>query len=318
MFKFNRTTFFQKYREAFGSVQQLQVEGIEFLLGKIESDPEWKSIPQVSYFFATIKHETGIERNGVLQTYQPIKELRGRAGTKIRAIQDRYWGTDAFGRGLIQITWPANYAKFGLSKNEYDKALEPDTAYDIAARGMRKGMFTKFRLSDFINDKEVDYFNARRIVNGLDKAEQIAGYAQKFERILKASLVTDSVTDSPQPVKEEPKGEEPQKDPPPASISEPSAGVSTVQKVAQSVGSQVMSGGTLGAGVLTAIAGAFLGVVRNPYAFAILILGCAGIAAYLWNQSKNRQLDLQKDLNAKAAAKNLNTVEIKPPELATQ
>lgn len=196
--RFHLETFFSQYRKAFGPIQELQVQGLEFLLGKIESDPEWKSLPQVAYFLASIKHETGILRNKIEQSFQPIKELRGRPGTKIRAVQDKYWGSGYFGRGYIQITWKDNYAKFGIA-DEPEKALEPDTAYMIAARGMREGKFTKFKLSSFINDKEVDYFNARRIVNGLDKAEHIAEIAQKFERVLRASLVTDSVTEEVKP-----------------------------------------------------------------------------------------------------------------------
>lgn len=195
--KFDRKQFFDNYRKAFGGLQQLQVEGLEFLLGKIETDPKWELLPQVAYLLATIRHETGITRNKVSQAFQPIKELRSKPGTKGRANQDRYWLSGYYGRGYIQLTWRANYAKFHLADNP-DKALEPDTAYMIAARGMREGLFTGKKLSDYINDREVDYFEARRIVNGLDRAELIAGYAQKFERILRAS-VTDEVTElSPQ------------------------------------------------------------------------------------------------------------------------
>ena len=37
----------------------------------------------------------------------------------------------------------------------------------------------------YINDKECNYISARRIINSLDKAELIASYAIKFEKILK-------------------------------------------------------------------------------------------------------------------------------------
>jgi putative chitinase len=210
--KCDRKRFFDSYRAAFGKIQRLQVDGLEFLLGKIESDPEWKSLPQLAYFLATIKHETGIYRvqdgQRVYQAFQPIKELRGRVGTKIRTIQDKYWDTGAYGRGYVQITWPENYKKFGIGSAEYDKALEPDTAYMIAARGMREGKFTKYKLSHFVNG-QVDYREARRVVNGLDKADEIADIAEQFEEILKASLVTDTVTD-PEPIEPEPEKPVPQ------------------------------------------------------------------------------------------------------------
>lgn len=202
--KFSRKQFFDEYRKAFGSIQQLQVEGLEFLLGKIESDPEWDSLPQAAYFLASIKHETGITRGGVYQAYQPIKELRSKPGTKGRINQDRYWLSGYYGRGYIQLTWLKNYQKFGIADTP-DKALEPDTAYMIAARGMREGLFTGKKLDHYITNDDVDYINARRIVNGLDRANDIAEIAEKFERVLRASLVTDSVTEnSPQPKVEPP------------------------------------------------------------------------------------------------------------------
>jgi hypothetical protein len=45
---------------------------------------------------------------------------------------------------------------------------------------MQCGMFTGVGLDRFFNDQREDYINARKIVNGLDRAELIAGYAQKF------------------------------------------------------------------------------------------------------------------------------------------
>ena len=42
---------------------------------------------------------------------------------------------------------------------------------------MVEGWFTGKKLSDYFNEK-TDYINARKIVNGLDKADIIAGYAK--------------------------------------------------------------------------------------------------------------------------------------------
>jgi len=52
--------------------------------------------------------------------------------------------------------------------------------------GMVKALFTKRKLSDFINGTKRDYVNARRIINGLDKAIQIAQCAIAFEEMLRA------------------------------------------------------------------------------------------------------------------------------------
>jgi hypothetical protein len=43
-------------------------------------------------------------------------------------------------------------------------------------------------LSDFIKDGQPpDYKNARKIINGLDRANEFAGFASNFELILRAS-----------------------------------------------------------------------------------------------------------------------------------
>jgi hypothetical protein len=62
-------------------------------------------------------------------------------------------------------------------------------AYKIMSLGMRQGSFTGVGLSKYINADKCDYVNARRIINGTDKAQTIAGYATKFESILRASVV---------------------------------------------------------------------------------------------------------------------------------
>ena len=70
-----------------------------------------------------------------------------------------------------------------------DKALEPQTAYRIMSYGMRKGAFTGRKLTDYIGDAGCDYFNARRIIDALDQAERIQGFAQDLEGALRRSAV---------------------------------------------------------------------------------------------------------------------------------
>ena len=53
---------------------------------------------------------------------------------------------------------------------------------------MTKGTFTGKKLDEYINHVITDYKNARRIINGMDDADLIAGYAEKFEVILKQSV----------------------------------------------------------------------------------------------------------------------------------
>jgi hypothetical protein len=54
--------------------------------------------------------------------------------------------------------------------------------------GMIKGLFTGKKLSDYLTDTKKDYFNARRIINGLNEAEHIKKYAKDFEKCLRKSL----------------------------------------------------------------------------------------------------------------------------------
>src|SRR5216683_2503202 len=75
--------------------------------------------------------------------------------------------------------------------NEPDLALEPPIAYQIAARGMREGWFTGHKLRDYIPaGQPPDYFNARKIINGLDHSKAIARYARAFEKFLREAIQT--------------------------------------------------------------------------------------------------------------------------------
>lgn len=51
-------------------------------------------------------------------------------------------------------------------------------------KGMTVGIFTGEKLSDHINNDKKDYINSRRIINGLDKANIIANYAEQIEQII--------------------------------------------------------------------------------------------------------------------------------------
>lgn len=190
----DRARFFAGYRTAFGPLAQGQVDGLDLRLGFIEADP-LPDVRWISYYLATVKYECA-------DTWRPIVE-RGP-----RAYFDRYEPSTAIGkrlgnaepgdgyrfrgRGDVQLTGRRNYALFGtllgldLLANP-DLALEPLTAYRIASIGMGRGLFTGVGLAAFINATRCDYVGARRVVNGTDRAELIAGYARTFEAILVAS-----------------------------------------------------------------------------------------------------------------------------------
>lgn len=133
---------------------------------------------------ATTYHETAA-------TIQPIEEFgKGRKydyGRRLKMSRKPYTDTNAifFGRGYVQLTWYENYAKAGRILgldllNKPELALNPDVATKILFIGMELGTFTGKRLSDYFNDTKEDWVNARRIINGIDKAQTIAEYAKKF------------------------------------------------------------------------------------------------------------------------------------------
>jgi hypothetical protein len=53
--------------------------------------------------------------------------------------------------------------------------------------GMEEGWFTGKKLSDYINGGKADYYGARGIINGKDRAAEIATYAKAFEAALRAA-----------------------------------------------------------------------------------------------------------------------------------
>jgi hypothetical protein len=102
-----------------------------------------------------------------------------------------------YGRGYVQLTWAKNYARADdeldlggkLISNE-DLALQPDIAARIMVHGMEGGWFTGKSLKDYLplaGRAGFDaYTQARRIINGQDRAANIAKEAQQFEEALVA------------------------------------------------------------------------------------------------------------------------------------
>ena len=71
-----------------------------------------------------------------------------------------------------------------------EMVMEPDSAYKIMAIGMREGIIfaNNHRLIDYFNGGHTDYLHARRMVNGMDHAVEIAAIAKAIEVCLLDSL----------------------------------------------------------------------------------------------------------------------------------
>ena len=75
----------------------------------------------------------------------------------------------------------------GMLASNYDLALDPDIAVRILVRGMEEGWFTGKSLASYIAPglgTHGEFVNARRIINGNDRAEMIARYADQFKDAL--------------------------------------------------------------------------------------------------------------------------------------
>lgn len=193
--KIDRTSFFDGFRAQIDStIEQQQVDGLNFLLDKMEADPFWKFIPQISYALATIYHETA-------GSFQPVEEgyYLAPPQSRVKAFQKKLRYFPYFGRGYVQLTWKKNYEFAGKQLNvdlvdSPELALTPDVAYRVLTMGMHRGWFTGKKLDDFIKGAMKDYTGARAIINGQDKAGLIAGYARNFEQILTNSAAASNDT----------------------------------------------------------------------------------------------------------------------------
>ena len=193
--------FFNGYRSAYGKLAQATIDGLELLGRNMEDDPDLKNVQWAAYMLATVKHECA-------NRWAPITEFGNKeyfnkyeTGTPIGKRLGNTEPGDGFrfrGRGYVQITGRANYSRLsrilGLGPDEDlvadpDHALRPIIAYRIMSVGMRTGLFTGKKLTDYINAQGSDYKNARRIINGTDQAALIAGYATTLESIITASIV---------------------------------------------------------------------------------------------------------------------------------
>lgn len=194
---------------------------------------------QLAYVLATVRHETGGKMKPVREnmtyraerilevfgpkhsakvTYAEAQKLAGNP----QALAERVYGLgnpkkaaelgntqkgDGFkyrGGGYEQRTGRKNFRRVGLEVNP-DKIVDPAEAAHAVIKDMVEGNYTGKKLSDYITLKKSDFTNARRVINSLDSATLIAGYARDYDDALRAegygegSAKPDPVDAAPQP-----------------------------------------------------------------------------------------------------------------------
>ena len=172
----DNTKFFNEIKQSLFEhrITQVQVDSINATLASCLKHgvvmPE-----QIAYVLATEYHESRMK---------PIEEIGKGKGYKY-GIHDPTTGQTYYGRGFVQLTWLGNYKAFskflGIDLvHSPELALTIPVAAEIIVYGMMKGMFTGKMLATYFNSAIKDPVSARRIVNGSDKAQLIAGYYNIF------------------------------------------------------------------------------------------------------------------------------------------
>lgn len=194
---------FDILRQGLGKLTQSQVDEINFIVSEFDRDKSI-SYPQAAYMLATAWHETATRMLPIEEYGQGKNRTYGtwyrNSNNELYAFMDSskrsaYLHSDYpylyYGRGYVQLTWYFNYEiaskKIGVDfLNNPDLVMNKNHAVKIMVQGMKDGWFTGKKLSDYINQSKKDYLNARRIINGMDKASLIAGYAETFEKALRS------------------------------------------------------------------------------------------------------------------------------------
>ena len=176
-----------------------EVSGAEFILDAMAGAP----ISHAAYALATAWHETAhtlqpIKEYGGPRYYHRMYDVNGERPALAKANGNIYPGDGALfaGKGYVQLTWRANYARAGKKlgyplEGNPDLALRPDIAAQIMRKGMEEGWFTGKAFDHFLPPEGKatleQFIEARRIINGKDKARQIAEYAVQFQTALQGA-----------------------------------------------------------------------------------------------------------------------------------
>ncbi len=182
----NRKFFFDYSRQHLfgGRLTVNQVNGLSAILDEWEANYVHHDDRWLAYMLATTHHETG-------RAMQPIEEGgKGRGlpyGKHLKMSRVPYTDTQEifYGRGFVQLTWYENYARAGQELghdflHHAADVMQLGYATKIMFLGMTEGWFTGRKLERYFNATTEDWRNARRIINGTDKADLVKDYALQY------------------------------------------------------------------------------------------------------------------------------------------
>jgi predicted chitinase len=235
--------FFDRIRKPLfdGRISAAQVAGITATLDAF-ARARWP-LSWAAYGLATSYHETAQRMQPIIETTnardkrpvtvdQAIARLdRAWAAGKLGQVKRPYWRKDAtgrswLGRGLPQTTHRANYEwaerETGIPfTKDPDLMLVMEHSLTTMIIGMERGLYTGRKLATYLDKPKPDYVGARRVINGTDKAREIADHAEDFEAALRAAGYGTAVRADAPPARKAPvpaerpaPSEEPVEDPP--------------------------------------------------------------------------------------------------------
>ena len=178
--------FFTELKKLTGGLDQTQVNSIN---GFLKYANHWQ-VSWLAYALATAWHESRL---------RPIPEI-GKGRGRPYGKPGKY-GQAQYGRGFPQLTWDRNYEwadkaldlKGALLRN-FDLALDPDISAHLMVLGMETGAFTGKGLKNYLSGPFgtfEQFRQARRIINGMDRADMIARYAVKIQTAIVAGRWED-------------------------------------------------------------------------------------------------------------------------------
>lgn len=197
----DQKTFFDTIRLTLfgGRMNQIQVARIEALLIEMQR-VKMVTPEQGAYILATAHWET--DRLNAMEEYASGEAYEGRADLGNTKPGD---GKRYKGRGFPMLTGRRNYqmASEMTGRDLIENpalASDPDLSAMVIVLGMMGGLFTKRGLAAFINDGKTDFINARKVVNGLDRAETIADIAERYLQAIKLAMGASPRTNNDKPI----------------------------------------------------------------------------------------------------------------------